>query len=128
MASANAIASPAEVTYLSLGQALHAYGQALGVEHPDYVESASEGMASLCFTVQGDPWGLKDYLQSDEADRESVERWICLNKELATLDQRMFAAYQALRPYADAQVLRQKQRQWLRTRNACAGMDCLRAA
>ncbi|TIC80315.1 DnaJ domain-containing protein [Crenobacter intestini] len=62
------------------------------------------------------------------AARQPVEHRICASNELATLDQRMFAAYQALRPYADAEILRAEQRQWLRTRNACEEMACLRAA
>lgn len=87
---ANAITAANETARLPLGQALYAYGQTLGTEHPDYVESASEGMASLRFTVQGDPWELKAYVQSDEADRELA---VILVTPFDVADEHLDAAY-----------------------------------
>ena len=58
----------------------------------------------------------------------NVERMICANPELSTLDEHLGRYYAAasMELGSGASCLRDDQRQWLRTRNACHDGKCLR--
>lgn len=56
-----------------------------------------------------------------------VERLICDNPELSKLDDELNASYKtALQDEAHAEAIRQAQKQWLKKRNACVDVDCVK--
>lgn len=59
----------------------------------------------------------------------AVERMICGNEQLATLDKDLASAYrQGLRSSSDPDALKHTQRTWLSNRNRCRDAACLRAS
>lgn len=58
-----------------------------------------------------------------------IEKRICSDLELSSLDEKLAAAYKrALDVSADKESLRRQQRKWVGARDACSDADCLRAA
>ncbi|MDR6728070.1 DUF4344 domain-containing metallopeptidase [Delftia lacustris] len=62
--------------------------------------------------------------------RTATETAICFDAETSALDEKMVSAYKnRLQTGADAKVVRQSQRDWLKfVRNACTSLECLRSA
>ena len=57
-----------------------------------------------------------------------VEKTICANTELSELDTKMGETYtKALKLAPDPQLLKQQQRDWLKVRNQCTMVSCLKA-
>src|SRR4051794_17667809 len=58
-----------------------------------------------------------------------VEHTICSDTELSTLDDQLAGRYsEAMRTTNDKETLRADQKKWLRTRNDCKDIDCLKEA
>jgi len=58
-----------------------------------------------------------------------VEKMICSNAELSKLDEDLNAAYQsAMQDESQAKTVRRVQKEWLKDRNSCANITCLKTA
>lgn len=57
-----------------------------------------------------------------------VEKLICVDAELSKLDEGLSAAYKAALQQSKAQAITQAQEQWLKERNECVDVACVKAA
>lgn len=58
-----------------------------------------------------------------------VEKLVCADAELSKLDEKLSAAYKtALQDQSQAEMIRQEQKSWLKRRNACVDIACLKSS
>ena len=87
------------------------------------------GLGVLCLTLQGFSMANAASFNCNKA-ATFVERTICANPDLSTLDDLMANNYRVMRAAgigAGAQShLKQSQRDWIKVRNKCSSIACLK--